>query len=176
MMAPELPKQESEAGTYMEIPVIRFIVVDRLVNLNGQPGNTNTIWLSILSRCFDVHDGYSPGPGYAFEAGRGHSFAYYLVKNCFSPPENRFLLVECSTPGNEAEPGIWSDAADKLKEHLSGVVPSERIYSAIAIGRIVRFYEWEDGSLRDFQNDNTGYYIDLQCQSITQRLNCIRGH
>ena len=83
--------------------------------------------------------------------------------------ERKFLIVECKAPGLETQDAVWTEASIQLRTYLSAIHGNHRKYGAIAIGKVVRFYEWTN-DLIDFNGDDGIYYLDRQCQSISQKL------
>lgn len=159
----------------MENPALSFLIKNRLVK--GQPeGETTRIWNEILHRVFAAEDGYTTGPEMQFGAGRADLFTAHVILDVRAF-EKKFLIVECKLPGKEGQGSIWELGANQLAGYLASITSARyRRYGAIAVGKAVRFYEWVDEELVDFQSDGTVYYIDRQCQTVTARLAYFRDN
>jgi hypothetical protein len=156
----------------MEIPSISGLIEDRLVK--GQPeGETTRVWDGILHESFSIRDGFSTGFEMMSGSGRAGLFTSHIVLEG-TGSEKKFLIVECKAPGFDDQPGRWKVAVDQLEELLSKVSSCNRKFGAIAIGKVVRFYELVGGHVMDFEGDGSVYYLDRQCQTITAKLRYFR--
>jgi hypothetical protein len=159
----------------MEKPTLAFLIKNRLVK--GQPeGETTRVWNDILHLYFKTDDGYTTGPEMTFGAGRADLFTAHIVLDARAE-EKTFLIIECKSPGKETQDGVWEEGVRQLSGYIANIKPSKRRkYAAIAIGKTVRFFEWVGKRLVDFRGDGTIYYIDRQCQTVTERLAYFRDH
>lgn len=159
----------------MELEAISWPIKNRLVP--DQPeGETSTVWCSILHTLFPMTENYRTGPEMQSGAGRADLFTAHIVFDS-QMSEKKFLIVECKAPGQESQAGTWTDEVAQLQRYLGKVSKSSnhRRFGAVAIGKTVRFYELVNGSLVDFDNSDTMYYLDRQCQDVTRILRTIKS-
>ncbi|KAH7324415.1 hypothetical protein B0I35DRAFT_458164 [Stachybotrys elegans] len=167
-MSYRLPEQEATDGTYMAISTIAWYIKNRLVP--GRPeGETSRVWNTILNHLFKPEDGYTTGPEMSFGPGRADLFTAHLVLDVRFT-EKKFLIVECKKPGDESQDSTWSEAKGQLQDYLGNITSKNRKFGAIAIGKVVRFFEMTGSGLVAFEGDDKYYYIDRQCQSVTRKL------
>jgi hypothetical protein len=158
----------------MEFDVIQWLVKNRLVP--GQPeGETSRAWNMILNEIFKLSEGYSTGPEMLMGSGKSDLFTAHLVFDV-RHSEKKFLVVECKAPGLESQTGVWDEAVVQLQRYLNSITSRNRKFGAIAVGRVVRFFELQGRSLVDFDGDGDIYYLDRQCQSVTGKLTYFRAH
>ncbi|KAF5006217.1 hypothetical protein FDECE_7376 [Fusarium decemcellulare] len=178
-MASSLPAKEEAAGTprifkYLEsIPYLPALIKARLVNGYSE-GETARVWNDILHNVFPGRDNYSTGIEAPPEGTcERPSLAYSVID--MGSHEKKFLVVVCKAPGQEATPSIWQEGAAQLEAHLSSVLGHHKTYGAIAVGRRVRLYKWENSVLRDL-SDGGVLYLDWQCQTVMRHLVYFREH
>ncbi|KAI0537524.1 hypothetical protein GGR58DRAFT_502099 [Xylaria digitata] len=174
-MSCSLPAQEDEVGTYVEKPAIAFFIRNRLVE-GHEEWETGTVWNDILHLYFTADAGYSTGPEMSLGGERAGLSTIHIIFDT-EASEKKFLIVEYRAPGLENQDTIWMEAVRQLQQYLAGITSHQhRKYGVVAIGKTVRFFEWVDDKLIDFQNDGTVYHIDLQCKTVTARLEYFRDH
>jgi hypothetical protein len=156
----------------MEIPVIEWIIRNRLVQ--GQPqGQTASVWYNILHQYFKASDGFATGPEMLVnDNNQADLFTAHSVLDTRTD-EKKIFLVACRAPGLDRQDGIWEQGLDQLERYLGNIHGTYRKFGAIAIGKVVRFYEWKNGAVADF-GDGSQFYLDGQCQSVSQHLNYFR--
>ena len=89
-----------------------------------------------------------------------------------------FLVIECKASSHETtDDGIWEHDVAQLAGCLASIrdQSSSRVFGAIAVGKSVRFYEYDD-ALRDMNGDGTVYNIHRQCKAVTEKLEYIHTH
>lgn len=133
------------------------------------------VWNSILYAAFPLNDGYLTGPG-PVQGGEKVDLltAHYVRKTEWS--ETKFLVVKFKASGEETNSGVWEEAVGQLVRYLGATNerPTHRVYGVVAIGRLVRFYEFVNGQLADLHGDGTAFYLDRQCKTITEKMEYIR--
>ena len=154
-------------------------VIEVTLSSGNSESKTSVVWLTILGLVFPANQGFFAGPEGDLDGGHGYIFSLQTV---LSPKFLRkyFFVVVCKKPGDEPQPGTWSQAVDQLRDHLGGTLAKDeskgRIFGAVAVGKAVRFYEYDEGNLSDMNGDGEAYYIDRQCQTVTRKLEYIREH
>ncbi|SRR6266536_3606873 len=160
----------------MENQTIEWLIKNRLAG--GQlEGETSRVWNSILQIEFPVSTGYTTGPETQIQGRRADLFtAHFVFEN--QAKEYKFFIVECKAPGLETESRIWADALEQLNSYPAGISTSrhgKRKFGAIAVGKVVQFYEWnKETETADALDNGTSYYIDRQCQTVTGWLRYFR--
>lgn len=158
----------------MAIPTIAWLIENRLTPKHTE-AETSRVWDDILHDYFKSAEGYSTGPEMQFGSGRADLFTAHIVLEGRAQ-ERKFLIVECKHPGDETQPNVWTTGVRQLRNYLETIPTSRhRKFGAIAVGKTVRFYEWVDRTLVDFDNNGSIYYIDRQCQDVTRVLEVIKS-
>jgi hypothetical protein len=158
----------------MEFEAILWLIKHRLVA--GQPeGVTSRVWNSILTHIFTLKDGYTTGLEPTFGEDAEDPFLAHLVLNV-EHSEKKILIVESKAPGLEDRKSIWTDGVNQLEQYLATMRTTNRKFGAIAVGRLVQFFEMVGSNLIYFQDDGTQYHIDRQCQSVTNKLEYFRDN
>jgi hypothetical protein len=163
----------------MEVPSIRWFIKNRLKR-GFLEGETSRVWNEILHHNYAAANGYTTGPEMQVD-GRIDLFTSHLVLDARAK-EYKFLVVECKAPGLETQDAIWEEGFDQLKDYLESIsqkrIKPERIFGAIAVGKIVKFYEWNwiFNCIENIAPDDGYFYIDRQCQTVTNRLTFFRDN
>lgn len=158
----------------MAIPTIAWLIENRLTPKHTE-AETSRVWDDILHDYFKSAEGYSTGPEMQFGSGRADLFTAHIVLEGRAQ-EKKFLIVECKHPGDESQGGLWRTGTQQLQNYLRRIPTSRhRKFGAVAVGKTVRFYEWVNGALVDFENDGPIYYLDRQCQDVTRVLGDIKS-
>lgn len=167
----------------MATEVIAWRIKDQIVpgKLEGQ---ASIAWHGILSIVFPGGENFSFGLGAEFGKEFKHLFTAVTV---FEPmrEESKFTVVAWRAPGQEASTLVWTEAVEHLKRYYLGLLADPtsdqgplRRFAAVANGNAVRFYEWIDGGLVDFNiahDKGKSYYLDRECQDITAILKEIKA-
>jgi hypothetical protein len=111
--------------------------------------------------------------------GRADLFTTHLVIATMAK-EYKFLVVECKAPGLETQDRVWTGAISQLNTYLGSIAArnNKRIFGAIAVGKVVRFYEWdqESNQIKNVVQNDAYFYIDRQCQTVTGWLAFFRDN
>ena len=123
----------------MEVDTIKWFIKNRLTR-GHKEDETSRVWNEILHLEYSIDDGYTTGTEINLN-GKADLFTAHLVAETRAK-EYKFLVVECKAPGLETQDAIWDDAADQLADYLGSLAEnnSKRIFGAIAVGKVVRFY------------------------------------
>ncbi|KAI0395286.1 hypothetical protein F5Y17DRAFT_210131 [Xylariaceae sp. FL0594] len=181
VMSRTLPAQESKVGTYMEDSVIVWHIDNRL-GKDHQESDVKDVWNLIICFHFIRLGGYSLSTEKGVPGGRMDMLVSELVHNPGRSSMKPFWIIECKAPGLEGQSAIWRDALDQLRRYYHGLTRGQTRkyprYAAIAVGKTVRFYEFDPTTqeAQDFRGDGSVYRIDRQCQTITRHLEYIRNH
>ncbi|KAF2470539.1 uncharacterized protein BDR25DRAFT_225863, partial [Lindgomyces ingoldianus] len=163
---------------YMANQMVAWLIKNRLVP--GQlEGETARVWNTILQIEFPATAGYATGPETQIAGHRADLFTTHIVFGN-QAPEFKFLIVECPRPAVEGQNQVWQDAGAQLKTYLSGIASSRsggRKFGAVAVGKVVRFYEWDnDSSSLNLLANGDHFYLDRQCASVTRWLRFFRDN
>ena len=134
--------------------------------------------LATSGRCLEFHsldvlqmtEGYAPGPEWLRgENGEADVHLAWRVLDIKSP-ETPFLIVILKPAGSETYWGAWDWAVDQINKYFKSIGPEDKGYGAVATGKGVRFYEWYNEAVSDFEDDGTNYYLDRQCETVVKKL------
>jgi hypothetical protein len=162
----------------MEIETVCWLIKNRLQP--GKPeGETARVWNTILTSYYPAALGFSTGPEMPIGSGRADLFTAHLVIATIAK-EYKFLIVECKAPRLETQGGVWTEAITQLNVYLGSIAAqrNKRIFGAIAVGKVVRFYEWdwESSQVENVAQNDAYFYIDRQCQTVTGWLAFFRDN
>jgi hypothetical protein len=94
-----------------------------------------------LTEYFKHTDGYTTVPEMLLVTGKPDLFTTHPVLD-ERHNEKKFLVVECKAPGLESQDSVWDEAVKQLQRYLLGIKSrNHRKFGAIAVGRVVQFYE-----------------------------------
>lgn len=146
----------------------------------GQLEDEALVWSTILSIEFPLTAGYHTGPETRINDSRAVFFTTAHIVFGNRVQEFKFLIVECKRPATERQDQVWEDAGTQVTAYLSGIAsssPSGRKFGAVAVGKVVRFYEWdkESKSLTALAN-GAYFYIDRQCKTVVEWLRFFRDN
>lgn len=149
----------------MAIQMIAWLIeIENRLTPKQIEAETPRVWDDILHDYFRAADGYSTGPEVQFGSGHADLFMAHVILEGRAR-EKKLLVVECKPPGGGTQSGVWRTGADQLQDYLANIPPSpHRKFRAIAVGKMVRFYELVHGMLVDFENNGSIYYLGRQCQ------------
>jgi len=161
----------------MGLYVVEWLIENCLV-----PGETEAetarVFSTSLLETFSRPDGYTIH--WTVENGKANLITTHVVLDTRHDEyeEKIFFVIQCKAPGLERQSSVWDEVAENLREYLGGITSDNRKFGAVAIGKLVRFYEFDEatGSLVDFDGDGTVYQMDLQCQAITEKFMHFREH
>lgn len=152
--------------------------------------NLFSAWMNILFVMFPMTEGFAPTS--QSHIGRGQedfsiNGVSRLLEHWHEPyfQENKFVVVahKATEPETRPQDPVWTNLAGKLESYLDYLdataatsgEPRFRRLGMVANGKAVRFYEWVDGALVDFNGDGKIRYVDRECQDITTILKEIRS-
>ncbi|KAF2792030.1 hypothetical protein K505DRAFT_247558, partial [Melanomma pulvis-pyrius CBS 109.77] len=155
---------------YMDNEMVAWLIKNKLVP--GQlEGETARVWNTILQIGFPATAGYATGPETQINGRRADFHTAHTVFGNRAQ-EFKFLIVECKRLAIEGQDQVWEDAGIQVGAYLSGIAksrPSGRKFGAVAIGKMVRFYEWDTKAVSlTTLADGTYFYIDRQCATVVQ--------
>lgn len=159
---------------------IGWLIKNRLVKGQAE-GEVSRVWNSILQIEFPIATGYATGPETLIEDRRADLFTAHIVFEG-QTQEYKFLIIECKAPGLESQDKIWEEAKEQLDAYLAGIATGKsrkkRKFGAIAVGKCVRFYEWNSATPKtaDALDNGVIYYLDRQCQTVTNWLRFFRDN
>lgn len=163
----------------MDIQSIAWSIKTKLVAGNKER-ETKGVWTTLLAVAFPPQDGFMLNPEFDLPSGRP-DILVSRVSVSRRTQRHSFFIVECKPPCRETEGALWETATSQLLRYLRSIADDRRVagstnrkFGAIAMGRVVRFYELVDDNMIPLRNGNETYYIDLQCRTVTGLFNYIR--
>ncbi len=166
----------------MKILTLQWYIENRL--LGEDPAvDMARIWNIILTWIYPIGSGYTTGP----EASVGEGSSAFSTRHMiFGAGEFTTLIVQCRPPEYETDTSTWNDCVVQLSDQLCSVaadVETPRLggirhFGAIAIGRLVRFYEWkrDEQRIQNVASNDACFYVDRQCETVTHWLDYFRDH
>lgn len=119
-----------------------------------------SLWQTIIVEWFPARDGYKYGFKAATLANRNQPDISVIQINALVPnprnsnhfDERQILLVECKRPSLDT-PRSWNDTlAGQLHDDLAqNINSSNRLFGAVAIGKKVKFYQFDGNARQDHQ-------------------------
>ncbi|QKX60447.1 uncharacterized protein TRUGW13939_07592 [Talaromyces rugulosus] len=144
------PAPNTPGVTYLNVPAIRAELDG--IKKGTSEGHVAGVWNAILSWMFPVTDGYVTRPQDIhryFGGAKGfsdlHTFQYDAAGR-----RRFFLIVQCKPYSSEGSTADWQEAANQLRDYLSAIHKTRpagrrtRVYGIAALGRRVRFFEYND--------------------------------
>ncbi|PGH23670.1 hypothetical protein AJ80_02276 [Polytolypa hystricis UAMH7299] len=84
--------------------------------------------------------------------------------------ECELFVIESNALELEEERGVWQEGHAQLNEYLENLAKGHgrRVFGAIAVGKTVRFYEWDSGAeeIQNLAEIDECFYLDGQCQTV----------
>ncbi|OJJ41803.1 hypothetical protein ASPWEDRAFT_179500 [Aspergillus wentii DTO 134E9] len=134
-------------------------------------------WNTILSMFFPPTQGYMSNFNRTRADGPLDVFIEHIETHAPQPRPFKFLYVQCTASGNEDIDEVWEEKLLILSDQLRQF-NSKRVFGAIAVGRAVKFYEWnsEMGKAVSLEQNPSPLFIDRHCQTVARHLEYIRNH
>lgn len=129
---------------------------------NHAEGATSRVWNIILSTYFPLSEGYTTGPEMSITGNSTH--LALSTTSC----ELKFLVVECVAPRFDTQSSVWEDGLNQLEDNLAAIFHRNRnrVFGVIAVGKVVKFYEWDRVGERahGMAGGDALFYLDRQCK------------
>lgn len=166
----------------MEVNSINWLIDNRM-RPEHHEGETKRIWLTILPWFYTATTGYATGAEMTMNGTETADIVVTHIKKIRKINELNFLIVECKAPHLFTPDTHWNDAFDELKRYLTYTYTArgytarggKRLFGAVAIGKGVKFYEW-DGSSAILLSGDAPLYIDRECRTVMSWLEYARDN
>lgn len=162
----------------MESDLLRGIIdLSDLLTPEGGTFGTSAFWSTLIAFTLPSKDGYFTGPARPED---DETTCLRVVKTIMDPEfvVNEYFWVVCKAAGSEAREGVWEECAGQLRRYMESPEgrADRRLFGAVAMGKVVRFYEYVDGAVTDLHGDNTTFHVRRRCKAIQDKLEYIHGN
>jgi hypothetical protein len=175
----------------MDVPAIASEI--RRLHSRSNEGEVNGVWNSILNWVFDPVNGFITQPQAMHTAtGGARGFSDFNTLEVAGGTRRSFLITQCKSSQGEGQHEVWVDGASQLlrylrSQHGNRRVPQRPAYGILAIGRRVRFFQYDRATDRlrgwrpsspipDPNAPREFYYLGREATEVQMALRQILNH